>query len=277
MAEHFLGQLPRVAKEELYEDITCIICHEEFATVAPDSESAEEAVRLPCPGGHTVGLNCISSWLSVDKNRTSCPICRYEFRALTTPFRDSAQQLSSDDGQRLEGWLNQWNHFRSYLECAGGTPRLVQQWEQWFGKWGTTAINVNEEGMARARTARDELFTRTGWSEMPADTEKVLWSETASYIELEPLASAIQTLYFREYYLYLLCQPRIGFHSDLKNGPLPTLNREQEESIFRRLCLIGAFRGVLEGVQSRNERWRILRSQGYVYHESQGIWSAYPY
>ena len=44
MAELFIAQLPRVAKEELSEDTMCIVCH--YSMAPSDSESAEEAVGL---------------------------------------------------------------------------------------------------------------------------------------------------------------------------------------------------------------------------------------
>lgn len=98
MTEFFLAQLPRVAKEELSEEKACIICHEEYGTAPSDSEPAEEAVRLPCPGGHIVGSNCISSWFSSDMNRHSCPYCRTEFLAVS---------ILGDHGDRFERWLDQ--------------------------------------------------------------------------------------------------------------------------------------------------------------------------
>lgn len=268
MTEFFLAQLPRVAKEELSEEKACIICHEEYGTAPSDSEPAEEAVRLPCPGGHIVGSKCISSWFSSDMNRHSCPYCRTEFLAAT---------ILGDHGDRFERWLDQWHVFSSYLGGVGATPDLMQQWQQWFVQWGRAAIDVNGEAITHARTAREDLFRRTGWSEVPADTRTVCWSETESDTELEPLASAIRTLYFRESYLYVIRHPTLGFTPELLNGPPRRLSGECEASIFRRLCGKGAFRGVLDEVQSDNERWHILRSQGYVFDETRWMWSAYPY
>ncbi|KAL9063541.1 MAG: hypothetical protein Q9161_009422 [Pseudevernia consocians] len=273
MAENFLAQLPRVTKEELYGANTCMICHEEYGTPPSDGEPVEEPVRLPCPGGHIVGFSCISSWLSADKNRNSCPYCRYEFDIL----QDQAPQRLIEHEQRLNRWLGQWNEFRQTLVDARGTPQLLLQWEGWFVQWFTAATCVNEEGIAHARTARNGLFMRTGWSEMPADTRAVLWSETDSRTEFEPLASALQTRDFREYYFHLIYRPRNGCSSGLLNGPMLRLTRVQKGRYFRRLCRIGAFREVLQEVGSRNERWKILRSQGYVFDEERWVWSAYPF
>ena len=136
---------------------------------------------------------------------------------------------------------------------------------------------VNEGGTAHARMARNGLFMRTGWSEMLADTRAVLWSETDSRTEFEPLASALQTRDFREYYFHLIYRPRNGCSSGLLNGPMLRLTLVQNDRYFRRLCRIGAFREVLQEVGSRNERWKILRSQGYVFDEERWVWSAYPF
>ncbi len=276
MAEKFLAQLPKVAKEDLLDENTCMICHEEYGTPPSDSEPAEEAVRLPCPGGHIVGFNCISSWFQSDMNRKSCPYCRHEFFALTT-LSDRAERLFTEHGERLERWIEQWHICRSQLESEGGTPEVVTQWTRWFSRWALAAINVNEESIVRARTARESLFARIGWSEMPADTEAVLWSETGSETALEPLASAIQTRDYREYYWYHIDKRVNDFNPDLLSGPTSRLMSVEVVCYFEHLCRIGAFGEVLQEVRSRREKWKILRSQGFVFDETRWMWSAYPY
>ena len=277
MAEKFLAQLPRVAKDEIPDNKICIVCHEEYGTTPSDCEPAEEAVRLPCPGKHIVGLTCITSWLLSDMNSNSCPYCRYEVFVVSTPLQQRARQLSVDHGQRLEHWMDQWYTFRGRLENQGATPSQIGRWELWFTQWILAATNINEEDIALARTARNNLFTRMGWSQMPADTDTVLWSETDTSIEIEPLASAIRTRHFREYWLCLMQYPEIGYNPGLLRSPAFLLTIEQKAAIFRHLCRIGAFRGVLEEVESENEKWRILRSQGYTFDEDRRLWSAYPF
>lgn len=277
MAEEFLAQLPRVAKEEILDNEICMICHEEYGKAPSDSEPAEEAVRLPCPGKHIVGLTCISSWLSSDMNSNSCPYCRYQLFALSTPLQQRARQLSVDHGQRLEHWMDRWYTFRGCLEGQGATLTQIGRWESWFAQWMLAATDIREEDIALARTARNNLFTRMGWSQMPADTDTVLWSETDTSTELEPLASAIQTRQFREYWVCLLQYSENESDPGLLRRPDARVNDEQEALIFRHLCRIGAFRGVLEEVESENEKWQILRSQGYTFVEDRGLWSAYPF
>lgn len=277
MAEKFLAQLPRVAKEEITDNKVCIVCHEEYGKAPSDNEPAEQAVRLPCPGKHIVGLTCISSWLSSDMNRNSCPYCRYKLFALSTPPQQRARQLSVDHGQRLEHWMDRWYIFRGRLEGQGATPLQIGRWESWFTQWILAATNINEEDIALARTARNNLFTRMGWSQMPADTDTVLWSETDTSTEFEPLASAIRTRDFRECWIYLLQDSENGLSPGMLRNPVFLLTIEQKALIFRHLCRIGAFRGVLEEVESENEKWQILRSQGYTFDEDRRLWSAYPF
>ena len=270
MAENFLAQLPRVSKEELPDDSVCIICHEEYGTAPSDSEPAEEAVCLPCPGKHIVGLACISSWLSSDTHRYSCPYCRHEFPALTNPDQLQARQ-------RIGHWVEQWYMLPARLESQGATLTSMRRWNAWFTEWATVAINMSEEDLSLARTARTSLFTRTGWSQLPANTDMVLWSDIDTSIELEPLASAIRTRHFRECWLYLPHCAENGPRRGLLGEPVSQLNFEQEAAVLRYLCRTGAFRVVLEEVENKSERWQILRSLGYTFDEDRRIWAAYPF
>ena len=54
----------------------CMICQEEYGTRSCDDDTAEKQIRLPCDPKHTVGSNCIVTWL---KANNTCPVCRYEF------------------------------------------------------------------------------------------------------------------------------------------------------------------------------------------------------
>ena len=49
MAEQFIDDLPRIPKNELSEDMSCMICFRKYGT-----DCADVAVRLPC--NHHVGL-----------------------------------------------------------------------------------------------------------------------------------------------------------------------------------------------------------------------------
>ena len=276
MAQNFLAQLPRVAKEDISKESTCIVCREEYGTAPSDGEPAEEAVRLPCPGGHIVGFVCISSWLSSERNRNTCPLCRHELFAFPC-LPQNEIEWQSEYGRRFERWLDEWHIIRSHLRDTGCAPERILQWSQWFSSWGMAAVNVNEDGIAHASTARTNLLRQRGWSQMPADTRAVHWSETESSFELEPLASAIQTLHFRELFLYVLHCSRSGFNLVPPRRPTSQLTRQRRGSLYRHLCRIGAFEDVLEEVENKEERWDILRSQGYAWDDLRAIWSACPY
>lgn len=173
--------------------------------------------------------------------------------------------------------MEEWYILRARLEDEGATPTRMRRWASWFAEWAGTAINMSEEDMILARTAHANLFTQTGWSQLPADTDVVLWSDIDTSFELEPIASAIRTRHFRECWLYL---PHCADNSSgpgLLEDPVSQLSIEQETSAFRYLCRTGAFRGVLEEVEGANEKWSILRSLGYTFDEDRRLWAAYPF
>lgn len=203
-------------------------------------------------------------------HRNSCPYCRHEFPALINPLELRARQ-------RFGHWMEQWYMFRERLQGQGATPTRMRRWASFFAEWATAATNAHEEDMSLARTARINLFTRTGWSQMPADTDTVLWSDTDISTEVQPLASAILTRRFRECWLYLPRCAGHGLDPDSLRDPVFQLTVDQEASAFRYLCRVRAFRGVLEEVESDNEKWQILRSQGYTFDEDRSLWSAYPF
>ena len=68
MAQDIVAQFPIVSKADLLYGDSCAICHETYAS--------EAAVRLPC--GHEFGFECISTWLSPEGGRTTCPLCRHQ-------------------------------------------------------------------------------------------------------------------------------------------------------------------------------------------------------
>ncbi|KAL9137521.1 MAG: hypothetical protein Q9175_001264 [Cornicularia normoerica] len=78
MAPGFLDQLPKVNSRDLPSDAECMICQEEYGTVASDNGVIEHPVLLPCL--HHVGSECIATWLSPeDGPGNSCPMCRTVF------------------------------------------------------------------------------------------------------------------------------------------------------------------------------------------------------
>ena len=78
MAQRFLEQLPKVRKNNLPDGAECMICKEEYGTIASDRGIIEHAVLLPCL--HHVGSECIAIWLSSGHRLgNSCPLCRTVF------------------------------------------------------------------------------------------------------------------------------------------------------------------------------------------------------
>ena len=81
MTQNIVAQFPIVSKADLVYGDSCAICHETYA--------AEQAVRLPC--GHEFGFECISTWLSPEGGRTTCPLCRHQLVAGTTSALDDPE------------------------------------------------------------------------------------------------------------------------------------------------------------------------------------------
>ena len=91
MAQQFLEQLPKVHKHNLPDGAECMICKEEYGTIASDSGTIEHAVLLPCL--HHVGSECIAIWLS-SGNRlgNACPLCRTVFFSTYSPGYDDEDE-----------------------------------------------------------------------------------------------------------------------------------------------------------------------------------------
>ena len=68
MTQNLVAQFPIVSKADLLYGDSCAICRETYAS--------EDAVRLPC--GHEFGFECISTWLSPEGGRKTCPLCRHQ-------------------------------------------------------------------------------------------------------------------------------------------------------------------------------------------------------
>lgn len=99
MAQRFLERLPKVRKADLPNGAECMICKEEYGTVASDNGTVEHAVLLPCL--HHVGSECISIWLSPgDGLGNSCPLCRTVF--FPTYLRDHDDDPDEDEDEDSE-------------------------------------------------------------------------------------------------------------------------------------------------------------------------------
>ena len=67
MAQNIVARFPVVPRTELSYGETCGICREPYST-------DDAAVRLPC--NHEFGSECISTWLSPEGGKNTCPLCR---------------------------------------------------------------------------------------------------------------------------------------------------------------------------------------------------------
>ena len=77
MAPKTLAEFPIVSRADLVYGERCGICQETYWTDITGSEIVtEDAVRLPC--GHEFGFECISTWLSPEEGKNTCPFCRYQ-------------------------------------------------------------------------------------------------------------------------------------------------------------------------------------------------------
>lgn len=96
MAQEFLTRLPRVRSEELPDGAECMICMEEYGAFPSDNGVIEHAVLLPCL--HTVGSECIATWLSPTRRGNSCPLCRTVFfPAQVFDFHDEFSDGDDDE------------------------------------------------------------------------------------------------------------------------------------------------------------------------------------
>ena len=75
--QEFISSLMDIANSvQVEEGEECIICKEEYGTTSSETGKVERKIRLPCNKNHTVGSNCIETWLN---EHLTCPICRHEF------------------------------------------------------------------------------------------------------------------------------------------------------------------------------------------------------
>ena len=98
MAHNILAQFPIVSRADLVYGERCGICHETYWTdVTGSGIVTEDAIRLPC--GHEFGFECISTWLSPEQGKNTCPLCRYELwpRALEVEEGHAVMHREWDD------------------------------------------------------------------------------------------------------------------------------------------------------------------------------------
>ena len=179
MAQKFLEGLPKVNTEDLPKGSGCMICQEAYSTRIEEDGTMESAVRLPC--GHDIGVDCIRTWLSLEKEaKNSCPACRMRFfPAQPRPYMEHRAFVDLE-GDEEDNWHGprgrvdlprRANPGAFYLEVlrtvgeAGQPPREGQEMERreageedeqdrirsWWPEFFQTATEVYEESIRRAR------------------------------------------------------------------------------------------------------------------------------
>lgn len=112
MAQNFVAQLPIVSRADLVYGNRCSICHEIYG---PELHgSGEDAVRLPC--SHEFGLDCLSTWLSPEGGKNSCPLCRSELFPAAPEVGEGFVLLHDDIEQ---SWDNMATEVDSELSANG--------------------------------------------------------------------------------------------------------------------------------------------------------------
>lgn len=122
------------------------------------------------------------------------------------------------------------------------------------------AVNVDE---LHARRIRNPLGNN------------VEWEFISSTADFRLMASAIQTLRFREHRLCVNIG-LIDFVEHFQNSPVAQISPEMEDKLFQRLEREGAVQDVLEHVACRRTRWEILRRVGFVWDGGRD-WTGYAY
>ena len=126
MALNFMAQLPIISETDLVYGNRCIICCEVYGTSIIDSDiMTEEAVRLPC--GHEFGSECLSTWLSPQEGKNSCPLCR---RELFPTAPEVGRGFVHLHGEREVDWDNVATQTDSELSATGIVHR-----SRAFGDW----------------------------------------------------------------------------------------------------------------------------------------------
>lgn len=235
----FLNHLPKVPETELRKDSCCMICHRDYGT-----DSADVAVVLPCK--HHVGLECISTWLSIP-HKNSCPMCRRVFFRLID--EDSVEAYRREVVRRV-GLPPQERHAQ---------PRT------WYHYFVEAAAEQYHESLTQAR----EFFARNSLETLVPDQEDLEHHITNR-------ATAFRTLAVREMIMYI----DFSHNGDIPPlvGPITgPLNANQMEALFQGLRRRGALQfGSHEPIVGLSDRdvWLLHREAGECYTtEGGGLWS----
>lgn len=152
MAETFLTQLP--------DDKICMVCKEKLGTAPLDSISARGGSSASTLRSY-LRFACLSSWLSPNLYRNSCPYCRHELLPATV-------RLDEDELEAVRLRFRASDEFESIVDTlsrVGASTEVIQSWQVRFDEWAVAGHYANGASVERAR---GELLARTGWFEMPS-------------------------------------------------------------------------------------------------------------
>ena len=270
-----LHQLPKVPDYELPTDSCCPICFPSYENPTPDSGSFERAVRLPC--NHLFGSECLSEWLTQNK---TCPLCRYNLTIIHERDNDTEEyDLSifwqTFHMQHSQEWDEYW-YGRFWILRVHGKGFVEQKWRDWRRDWIEAAEHIDASSVAHAKAALAQSRPR----DIPSN------NDTDDDANVRFTASAIQTVRFREYHLYLRLLPEGEQRSELRASPGFQLTPAQEDVLFRELERKGAFKTLAADASiSRRKHWNQLRNIGFVWdvksslfgHSMRGRWTNYSY
>ena len=161
-------------------------------------------------------------------------------------------------------WHSDWHCYALPLLRANGDAQIERQWRAYWDDWWAALVVLNEATFASAREAQTLFLRETGFTEVPEGTTRVDYHFISSTTDYRTMASAMQTLRFREHRLCVNLG-LIDFVEHFQHSPVAQISPEMEDTLFQRLEQEGAFLNVLEHVACCRARWEILRRVGFVW------------
>lgn len=128
MTHEFVAQLPTVSSADLVYGNRCGICREAYGTNITGSDIVtEDAVRLPC--GHEFGHDCLSTWLSPEQGKNSCPLCRAELFPAAAPATQEEESVRTRHGSEVD-----WTGMAAAVDAELSASGIVHR-SRPFGDW----------------------------------------------------------------------------------------------------------------------------------------------
>lgn len=120
-----MADFPIVSRADLVYGDRCGICRETYSTnVTSSGTVSEDPVRLPC--GHEFGLECISTWLSPEEGKNSCPMCRHVLFPIASKIEEGFVNL-----HHIEDWDDMVTESDTEL-AANGIVHRSRPFQDWL-------------------------------------------------------------------------------------------------------------------------------------------------